>query len=131
MMKLASTRIVTKDVPALARFYETLTQIAPVSPIGDPSVFVEFRNSGSLLAIGDERGVVRFNAGAAVGAANRSMIIEFEVLDVNADRARLDQVVTNWVMEPTDMPWGNRSMLLRDPDGNLINIYAPIKKTSK
>ncbi len=27
---------------------------------------------------------------------------------------------------PTDQPWGNRSMLFRDPDGNLINFYAPI-----
>jgi hypothetical protein len=26
-------------------------------------------------------------------------------------------------MEPTDQPWGNRSMLFRDPDGNLINFF--------
>jgi hypothetical protein len=24
------------------------------------------------------------------------------------------------------MPWGNRSALLRDPDGNLINLFAPV-----
>ena len=22
------------------------------------------------------------------------------------------------------MPWGNRSLLLRDPDGNLVNIFS-------
>jgi catechol 2,3-dioxygenase-like lactoylglutathione lyase family enzyme len=30
------------------------------------------------------------------------------------------------VLEPTDQPWGNRSMLFRDPDGNLVNFFAPI-----
>jgi hypothetical protein len=23
------------------------------------------------------------------------------------------------------MPWGNRSLLLRDPDGNLVNFFTP------
>ena len=30
------------------------------------------------------------------------------------------------VLEPTDMPWGNRSMILRDTDGGLVNIFAPV-----
>ncbi len=24
------------------------------------------------------------------------------------------------------MPWGNRSLLFRDPDGNLINYFIPV-----
>jgi hypothetical protein len=23
------------------------------------------------------------------------------------------------------VPWGNRSLLLRDPDGNLVNFFTP------
>ena len=23
------------------------------------------------------------------------------------------------------MPWGNRSILFRDPDGNLVNLFTP------
>jgi hypothetical protein len=46
---------------------------------------------------------------------------------VDAERARLDGLVTQWVMEPTDMPWANRSMLFRDPDGTLINLYKPAR----
>jgi hypothetical protein len=26
------------------------------------------------------------------------------------------------------MPWGNRSMLFRDPDGNPINLFKPLAK---
>jgi hypothetical protein len=24
------------------------------------------------------------------------------------------------------MPWGNRSMLVRDPDGSLVNFFTPV-----
>ena len=24
------------------------------------------------------------------------------------------------------MPWGNRSLLFRDPDGNLVNLFSPV-----
>ena len=31
-----------------------------------------------------------------------------------------------FVNEPTTMPWGNRSLLLRDPDGTLVNLFTPV-----
>jgi hypothetical protein len=30
------------------------------------------------------------------------------------------------VQEPVTMPWGNRSLLFRDPDGNLVNFFTPV-----
>ena len=119
-MNLASTRIVTKHVPTLAAFYEKVTQITPVGT----QDFVEFRTPGSVLAMSNEVATQKFNANAAVAGANRSMIIEFEVADVDAERVRLGSFIEKWVLEPTNQPWGNRSMLFRDPDGNLINIYS-------
>ena len=61
-------------------------------------------------------------------AANRSAILEFEVDDVDGVRARLSDTPVDYVMAPTNQPWGNRSMLLRDPDGNLINIFSRMKR---
>ena len=58
-------------------------------------------------------------------AANRSAILEFEVADVDAERVRIDGLISDWLQQPKDMPWGNRSMLFRDPDGNPINIFRP------
>jgi hypothetical protein len=26
------------------------------------------------------------------------------------------------------MPWGNRSLLFRDPDGNLVNYFTPVSR---
>ena len=27
-------------------------------------------------------------------------------------------------MPPTTQPWGNRSMMFRDPAGNLVNVFS-------
>jgi uncharacterized glyoxalase superfamily protein PhnB len=119
-MKFASTRLVTRDVAGLAAFYGRLTgaSVAQHNP-----EFAEVELEGAVLAISGEHLVQQFNAGAAKPAANQSAIIELEVDDVEAvhDKVSAEKIVL--VMAPTDMPWGNRSMLLRDPDGNLINIF--------
>ncbi len=30
------------------------------------------------------------------------------------------------VTTPTTMPWGNRALLFRYPDGSLVNLFTPI-----
>lgn len=121
-MKLSYARIVSRNVPGLTEFYRQLTGIAPV---GNEN-YVAFETAGGTLALSSETAVAVHNAGAAVAGANRSVIIEFEVSDVDRERARLAAIVREFVLEPTNQPWGNRSMLFRDPDGNLINFFAPI-----
>jgi uncharacterized glyoxalase superfamily protein PhnB len=77
-----------------------------------------------VLAISSEHLIKLFNAGAATAAANRSAILEFEVEDVDAVFERMNALGTDVVMPATLMPWGNRSLLLRDPDGNLVNLFS-------
>ena len=121
-MKLSSVRLVTKDVPALAAFYQEVTGIVPAGNAD----FVELRTPGSsTLAICSQRSVDVSNAGALSAGANRSAVLEFQVDDVDAERSRLKASLVKLVQEPTDQPWGNRSMLFRDPDGNLINLFTP------
>jgi len=67
--------------------------------------------------------IQQFNAGAAIAGANRSAIIEFQVDDVDAEHHRLGGAIDT-IMAPANMPWGNRSMLLSDPDGNVVNVFA-------
>jgi len=57
---------------------------------------------------------------------NRSAILEFLVEDVDKDFLRLQGQVSTFVQEPTTMPWGNRSVLFHDPDGNLVNLFTPV-----
>jgi catechol 2,3-dioxygenase-like lactoylglutathione lyase family enzyme len=119
-MKFAHARIVTQDVPALVRFYQELTGMTPV---GDDR-YTELHGPQLSLAISSQRMIEQHSAGAATARSNRSMILDFEVADVDREHTRLRNLVHDFVLEPTTQPWGNRSMLFRDPDGNLINFFS-------
>ena len=123
-MNLYDVRIVTADVDRLVRFYEQVTGIA-VARL-DPD-YAELRTAGGVVAISAQRKVDARSPGAATPAANRSAILDFRVADVDRERARLDGVVGEIVLEPSNQPWGNRALMFRDPDGNLINFFHPIR----
>ena len=122
-MEFVSIRIITADVERLAGFYEKVTGLAATRATED---FAELRTPAGTIAIGSTRTVAMFGSDAARAAANRSVIIEFLVDDVDAIHANLTGFVEDFVNEPTTMPWGNRSLLFRDPDGNLVNFFTPV-----
>jgi predicted enzyme related to lactoylglutathione lyase len=119
----ASIRIITDDLDRLVDFYEQVTGVSAERPA---PVFAELVLPSATLAIGDSETVQLFGAGSARAADNHTVIIEFQVDDVDAEYQRLRPLVDAWVQEPTTMPWGNRSLLFRDPDGNLVNLYTPL-----
>ncbi|GAA1308306.1 MAG: VOC family protein [Brachybacterium tyrofermentans] len=127
-MQLAATRIFTDDVDALVEFYETLTGVTAerLHPM-----FAELRSPSGTLAIASTATVPLLGDDAAEARANRSVALDFLVDDVDATYTSLQDVVELFVQEPTDMPWGNRSLLLRDPDGNLVNLFTPINTTAQ
>ncbi|MEK4526940.1 glyoxalase [Paenibacillus sp. BGI2013] len=122
-MNFASLRIITDDVDRLVEFYEKITGVSAERPA---PVFAELVMPSCTLAIGHSQTVQLFGAGSAVAANNRTVIIEFHVHDVDAEYERLKPFVDEWVKEPTTMPWGNRAVLFRDPDGNLVNLFTPV-----
>lgn len=124
---LASVRVVTQDVARLTTFYSQLTG---VQGTGDPNTYNELALPGATLAICSQAAIDQFNESAASAAQNRSILLEFAVDDVDAERQRLDTLVTDWAQQPTDQPWGNRAMLFRDPDGNLINFFTTTQPDS-
>ena len=121
-MRLQQTRLVTSDVSRLSAFYEAVTG-APKGRATD--VYVEFASAAEGLAIAGGPAAQVYGEGVVAPAQNRSAILDFEVSDVDAEYERLKPIVKDWVMPPTVMPWGNRVILFRDPDGNLINMFAP------
>ena len=127
-MNLVSLRVISDDVARLADFYELITG---ATAIRNGDVFAELTTPSATLAIASTRTVSLFAPGAAAPAQNRSAIIEFLVADVDAEHMRLRGAVDTWVNEPTDMPWGNRSLLLRDPDGNLVNLFTPVSSEAR
>ncbi|MEU6331209.1 VOC family protein [Streptomyces sp. NPDC047049] len=122
-MNLVSLRVITRDVARLVAFYEQVTGVAATWSTPE---FAELVTGSGTLALASERTVALFGAGSAEPAANRTVITEFRVADVDAEYARLTSLCEEFVQKPTTMPWGNRSLLFRDPDGNLINLFTPV-----
>jgi len=129
-MNLSSIRIITADIKRLVKFYEDVTGMAFTWYTDD---FAELRTpAGIALAIGSTRTLALFGGDEVASAAsNRSVIIEFKVDDVDDSYQRLAGILTNVLQQPTTMPWGNRSLLFRDPDGNLVNFFAPVTQEAK
>lgn len=122
-MNFVSVRVITGDIKRLVGFYEDILGLSPTWYTDD---FAEVGTPSCTLAIGSMSTMVLFGAGAARPADNHSAIIEFYVDDVDTEYARLRGVIRDVVQPPTTQPWGNRSLLFRDPDGNLINFFTPV-----
>ncbi|MFE2450608.1 VOC family protein [[Kitasatospora] papulosa] len=122
-MNFVSIRIITSDVARLVAFYEHVTEVRAEWADDD---FAELRTPAATLAIASTRTVPLFAPGSACPAENHSVITEFLVDDVDRVHRNLTGHVTEVVAEPTTMPWGNRSLLFRDPDGNLVNFFTPV-----
>ncbi|MDA3630878.1 VOC family protein [Saccharopolyspora sp. WRP15-2] len=124
-MQLVSVRVITNDVARLVEFYEQVTGLDARRPAEQ---FAELVGPSCALAIGSAETMALFSAGAAVPESNRTAILEFLVEDVDRECERLTSlaVAPEIVQKPTTMPWGNRSLLFRDPDGNLVNFFTPL-----
>ena len=122
-MNVVSLRIITADIKTLVQFYEKATSIAAKWLTED---FAEVVTTTFTLAIGSTRTLAFFGEGVAQPATNKSVIIEFFVENVDEEYERIKELSNAIVQKPTTMPWGNRSLLFRDTDGNLINFFTPV-----
>ena len=121
-MKFTSLRLITTDPKRLVDFYERLRG---VQAVWANEAFAELALAPFTLAITSFPAVPAKPDAPRPGVSS-SLIIEFLVDDVDAEYDRLTPWVTDLVNSPTTMPWGNRSLLLRDPDGNLVNLFTPV-----
>lgn len=98
-----------------------------ITPEISGGVYAEFRTGAGVLAIFTAKAQEQYIPGSAKAASNQSAILEFKVTNVDAEYVRLQRIVKTWVKPPTNQPWGTRSFYFRDPDGNLVDFYAPLK----
>jgi predicted enzyme related to lactoylglutathione lyase len=123
-MDLTQSRIVTDDVARLAAFYARLVQAEVVLndyyvevPTGAMSVgfsrrrFTEYREDQTACPQCPQH--------------RTQIILDFQARDVDAEYPRIAGLGVDWVTGPTTQPWGNRSMIFKDPGGNLINVFSP------
>ncbi|ATN04771.1 glyoxalase [Chryseobacterium indologenes] len=122
-MKLTSLRIISKNIKQCVQFYEKAIGVTPQWYTED---FAELSTSTITIAIGSTRTMKMFGENITGSEGYQSTIIEFMVADVDREYEKIKGLTDHVVQEPTTMPWGNRSLLFRDPDGNLINFFTPV-----
>lgn len=117
--------LITHDVQKLSGFYR---ELLGAEARGDAQ-FVELVTGGAGLTIFRAEDMQRMAAGsAAVGPGG--VVLEFQVADVDLACERLRALAAPIVKPPTTQPWGLRSVWFRDPDGNLVNFFAPVAQAA-
>jgi catechol 2,3-dioxygenase-like lactoylglutathione lyase family enzyme len=118
--------VLTRDIDRLGAFYREVLQIQPSSR----GAYMEFQTEPGIFSLWslDE---FEQTAGtrASEGMGSGSVMLEFQVEDVDREYARLqrvDEFRLDFILPPTTLPWGNRAIYFRDPEGNLVNFFSRV-----
>jgi predicted enzyme related to lactoylglutathione lyase len=110
------SRIVTDDVEELAGFYGRLLGV----PVALNEYYVEIEAGPASIGFSRRR----FTEYTEPDRGEGGVILDFLVDDVDAEYPRIAALGVDWVLPPTTQPWGNRSMIFRDPAGHLVNVFS-------
>ena len=118
-MQLVQSRIVTDDVEGLAGFYARLLGV----PVALNEYYVEIEAGPASVGFSRRR-FTEYRERDCGRPRGDEVILDFLAADVDAEYPRVAALGADWVLPPTTQPWGNRSMIFRDPAGNLVNVFS-------
>jgi lactoylglutathione lyase len=121
----ALVNLYTRDIEAALRFYRDLLGFEETfrTPADGVPEHVELRLGGFLLALGTVEAALRAHGVTAAPGAPAVVVVVW-TSDVDAAYERLTAEGVPVVQPPHDTGNDNRNALLRDPDGNLVEIVA-------
>jgi lactoylglutathione lyase len=115
------TVVRVRDMDAMRAFYGRTLRFQLVRELS--SNWVEYRIGPNTLALaGRFLFVENQTLGAGVAAVQLAFRVPYEAVDVCA--AELTAAGIPLLSPPTDQPFRHRTLFFRDPDGNLLEIYA-------
>ena len=128
--QIALITIVTDDVPRLAAFYRDVLGFAVKTDMGG---YVEFHNDGVRFAV-CARSILR-DASSHASYEEAPHGQHFELAFPCGEPAEVDRVYAEIVAQgatpihtPADMPWGQRTAMFADPDGNIHEFFADLPR---
>jgi catechol 2,3-dioxygenase-like lactoylglutathione lyase family enzyme len=117
------TVIFVRDMAAMRRFYEDILGFA-LSRELSPG-WIEYRVGNNTLALARPSPTA---ADAATPDGSAALQLAFKVSAAEVDQCA-DELVrrgVNLLSPPTDQAFGHRTLFFRDPDGNLLEVFADI-----
>jgi len=119
------TILIVRDMAAMRRFYAEVMGFPLERTLGDS--WIEHRVGSNILALA-ERSATRAASEPDLPADRAAVQLAFRVARREVDRcaAELKALNVAIIEPPNDQLWGHRTLFFRDPDGNLLEIYAEI-----
>ena len=124
--KVALITVWTDSIGPMKRFYR---DVLGFQVLDDRGAYVEFENSGARFAV-CERHVMAGLSPEFTGPASGQ---RFELAFPCDEPAEVDEAYripvergAGPVAAPADMPWGQRTALFADPDGNVHEVFAGV-----
>lgn len=117
------TVIFVRDMDAMRQFYEGVLRFSMSRELS-PN-WIEYRIGGTTLALA-RPGLTAAEAPTPAGSAALQLAFRVSADQVDACADELLQQGIALLSPPTDRPFGHRTLFFRDPDGNLLEVFAEI-----
>jgi catechol 2,3-dioxygenase-like lactoylglutathione lyase family enzyme len=126
--KLDAVGIVASDLAKSLAFYRDLGLPVPDGAENEPHVEVPL--GGGMRLMFDTEEVIRsfhpsWSPGGGAGRIGLAVSLP-DPAAVDQMYARLTAAGHHGELEPFDAPWGQRYASVNDPDGNGVDLYAPL-----
>jgi len=117
------TVIFVRDMAAMRHFYEDIIGLALQRELSPG--WLEYQLGGNTLALA-RPSLTASDAPLPAGSASLQLAFKVSAGDVDACADELVRQGVTLVSPPTDHAFGHRTLFFRDPDGNLLEVYAEI-----
>ena len=117
------TVIFVRDMAAMRRFYEEILGFALLRELSPR--WIEYRVGANTLALATP-GLTAADTPTPNGSASLQLAFKVSPPDVDRCADELLRQGIPLVAPPTDQPFGHRTLFFRDPDGNLLEVFADI-----
>jgi len=117
------TVIFVRDMAAMRRFYQDILGF-PLRRELSPG-WIEYRVGDNTLALARPR-LTAADAPTPSGSAALQLAFKVSALEVDQCADELVRQGVEVLDPPTDQAFGHRTLFFRDPDGNLLEVFADI-----
>jgi catechol 2,3-dioxygenase-like lactoylglutathione lyase family enzyme len=117
------TVVFVRQMRAMREFYGTTLGFDLLRELGDQ--WIEYRVGSNILAL-SERGLNFDDPKPPIGVLSLQLAFRVTPSEVHSCATVLAERGVKIISGPTDQPFGHRTLFFRDPDGNVLEIYAEI-----